>query len=63
MPIPKTEQEIREYLAEVLAVNPTDECMVAAKVCTAKTLLWVLGEDDDDELVITVEPGPPVRPA
>jgi hypothetical protein len=34
--------------------------MMFAKAAACKTLLWALGENDDDRWHITAVPGPPV---
>jgi hypothetical protein len=61
----KTEQELRAKLAEVLAtdgrIQPrgmTPGCIIFYKTAAAKTLLWALGENDDDRWFITAAPGP-----
>lgn len=63
----KTEAEIREKLAELLAtdarVQPpgmTPGGMIFCKAAACKTLLWALGENDDDRWYIRSTPGPPV---
>lgn len=63
----KDEFAVREKLAEMLAldgkVQPagmTPGGMMFAKASACKTLLWVLGENDDDRWFITSKPGPPV---
>jgi hypothetical protein len=63
----KTEQEVRAKLAEMLAVDGrvqprgmTPGGMIFAKAAACKTLLWALGENDDDRWYITGKPGPPV---
>jgi hypothetical protein len=61
----KTERELRAKLAEVLAtdgrIQPrgmTPGGMIFCKTAAAKTLLWALGENDDDRWFITAAPGP-----
>lgn len=59
----KTEAEIRAKLAEVLALDcryVARAQLVFSKAAAAKTLLWALGENDDDRWYITAKPGPPV---
>lgn len=63
----KTEQELRDKLADLLAVDVTlnnqenaFRAEMFAKAACAKTLLWALGENDDDRWHITAKPGPPV---
>jgi hypothetical protein len=63
----KTEIEIRAKLAEVLAIDGrkqpagmTPGGMMFCKAAAAKTLLWVLGENDNDRWHITAVPGPPI---
>ena len=61
----KTEAELRDKLAEVLAtdgrIQPsgmTPGGMMFCKTAAAKALLWALGENDDDRWFITAAPGP-----
>ncbi len=63
----KTEQELRDKLAEMLAIDGnkqpegmTPGGMMFAKSAACKTLLWALGENDHDRWFITAKPGPPV---
>ena len=63
----KTEQEIRDKLREMLAVDGriqppgmTPGGMIFAKAAACKTLLWTLGENDDDRWFITSKPGRPL---
>jgi len=63
----KTEQEIRAKLHELLDVDAriqpagmTPGGMIFSKAAACKTLLWALGENDDDRWYITGKPGPPV---
>lgn len=63
----KTEDEIRQKLAELLALDctlgPNENVMrasIGAKVAACKTLLWVLGVNEDDHWFITALPGPPL---
>ena len=63
----KSESEIRGKLAELLAIDGrvqpdgmTRGGMMFAKAAACKTLLWALGENDDDRWHITAVPGPPV---
>lgn len=58
----KTESEVRAKLAEMLAVDGHDMNgrMIYSKAAACKTLLWALGENDDDRWYITSTPGPPV---
>ena len=63
----KSEDEIRAKLAEMLAVDGriqpegmTPGGMMFAKAAACKTLLWALGENDDDRWYISGKPGPPV---
>lgn len=59
----KTEAEIRAKLAELLAQdgrNYPDPRIMYSKAAACKTLLWALGENDDDRWYITAAPGPPV---
>ncbi len=63
----KSEPELRAKLAEVLAMDGriqpqgmTPGGMMFSKAAAAKTLLWALGENDDDRWHITSRPGPPV---
>jgi hypothetical protein len=62
----KTEAEVRKQLAEMLALdarsrehNPHRASM-DSKAAACKTLLWVLGENDDDRWFIRATPGPAV---
>ncbi len=64
----KTEQELRAKLEEQLAIDctkmepaPFREKLTFSKVAICKTLLWALGENDDDRWHITSTPGPPRR--
>lgn len=61
----KTETELRAKLAEVLSVDGriqppgmTPGGMTFCKTAAAKTILWALGENDDDRWYITAAPGP-----
>ena len=57
----KTETELRAKLAEMLAIdarNPPNFIFSKAAVC--KTLLWALGENDDDRWFIRAPPGPAI---
>ena len=58
----KTEAEIRAKLAEMLAMDAQaiSPNFIFSKAAGCKTLLWILGEDDDDRWYITSYPGPPV---
>jgi hypothetical protein len=56
--IMKSEFEIREKLVETLAI---DGGMASCKAAVCKTLLWALGENDDDRWHITVRPGPAIE--
>ena len=63
----KTESELRAKLAELLAIDGrlqplgmTPGGMMFTKTAACKTLLWALGENDDDRWYITAKPGPPV---
>ena len=65
MPKCKTEAELRDKLAEVLAtdgrIQPrgmTPGGRIFCKTAAAKTLLWALGENDDDRWFIIAAPGP-----
>jgi hypothetical protein len=62
----KSEAEVRVRLAEMLALdarsrdhNPARATM-DQKIAACKTLLWVLGENDDDRWFIRAMPGTPV---
>ncbi len=59
----KNESEIRKMLEYVLSMDCTKESdprmMAYAKASAAKTLLWVLGENDDDRWFIRMRPSPP----
>ena len=59
MPL-KTEAELRAKLCEGLAVDarnmPPNFIFTKAAMC--KTLLWALGENDDDRWFIRAKPGP-----
>lgn len=67
----KTEAEIRAKLNEMLAVDATmpslyapglpAEKFIFSKIACCKTLLWALGENDDDRWHIPARPGNPVR--
>ena len=64
----KTEAELRTKLAEILRIDGrlqlagmTPGAMMFCKAAAAKTLLWSLGENDDDHYYITAEPGPPLE--
>lgn len=63
----KTEAEIRAKLAELLAIDArvqpagmTPGGMIFSKAAACKTLLWALGENDDDRWFITAVPGRPL---
>lgn len=62
----KTEAELRAKLAEMLAIDghltitPSGTPMIFAKTAACKTLLWALGENEDDHWYITIQPGPPL---
>jgi hypothetical protein len=58
----KTEAEIREKLATMLEFNGHDygPNMIFSKAAACKTLLWALGENDDDRWFISAAPGPPI---
>jgi hypothetical protein len=65
--MPKSEIELRAKLAEMLAIDAhtqpegiTPIGKMLTKVAACKTLLWALGENDDDRWYITARPGPPV---
>ena len=58
----KTEQQLREKLDEMLAFDASKEAdprMMFSKAAACKTLLWALGENDDDRWLIRATPGPP----
>jgi len=58
----KTESELRSKLAEMLALDCTKEIdprLMFSKAAACKTLLWALGENDDDHWYIRAKPGPP----
>jgi hypothetical protein len=64
----KSEAEMREKLAEMLALDgrvqppgTTPGGMILSKTAACQTLLWALGENDDDRWYITAKPGPPVE--
>ena len=65
----KTEAELRGMLEQVLSWDgaivmegsKTGVPLIYAKAAAAKTLLWALGENDDDQWHITCKPGPPVK--
>jgi hypothetical protein len=63
----KTESELRQMLDRVLSMDCTKETdprmMMFTKAAAAKTLLWALGENDDDRWYIQARPGPPVLAA
>lgn len=63
----KTEAELRAKLDEMLAIDAVEDCgplgptkMMFSKAAVCKSLLWALGENDDDRWFITSCPGPPV---
>ena len=63
----KSEQEMRDKLAEMLEVDArvqppgmTPGGLMFCKAAACKTLLWALGENDDDRWHITAVPGPPI---
>jgi hypothetical protein len=62
----KTKREVYAKLNEVLSwdarVQPENmpDSTVFGKVAAAKTLLWVLGQNDDDRWHITAAPGPAI---
>jgi hypothetical protein len=63
----KTDIELRAKLDEMLAIDGkvqpagmTPGGMMFSKAAACKTLLWALGENDDDRWFITAKPGPPV---
>ncbi len=63
----KTEIELRNKLDEMLAIDGTVQPagmtsggMIFSKAAACKTLLWALGENDDDRWFITAKPGPPL---
>lgn len=56
----KTEAEIREMLAALLARDysaPEAAHLLGPKIGSCKTLLWVLGENEDDRWHIPARPG------
>lgn len=58
----KTEQEIRDKLDELLSMDlrtVPDPNLIYSKISACKTLLWALGENDDDRWYIQAAPGPP----
>ena len=61
MPL-KTEQELRDKLAEMLAMDAKAVApnFIFLKAAACKTLLWALGINDDDRWFITARPGPAV---
>ncbi len=63
----KTEQELRDKLAELLSIdariqppNMVPGGMAFSKAAACKALLWALGENDDDRWYITLKPGRPL---
>ena len=57
----KTEQEIREKLREMLSIDALgNKELTFSKVAACKTLLWALGENDDDRWWIRAIPGPAI---
>jgi hypothetical protein len=63
----KTEAELRDKLRELLALDATQgqgsnelRATIHSKTAACKTLLWALGENDDDRWYITAHPGPPL---
>lgn len=64
----KTELELRAKLAEMLAIDcraesgPNEyQAVIFSKAAACKTLLWALGENEDDRWFIRAKPGPPSR--
>lgn len=57
----KPEQELREKLKGMLAMDAREmpPNFIYSKAAACKTLLWVLGENDDDRWFIRARPGPP----
>lgn len=57
---PKTESQLREKLAEQLAVDARgNERLMFSKAAICLTLLWALGENEDDRWFIRGKPGQP----
>jgi hypothetical protein len=63
----KSEIEIRAKLDEMLAIDGRIQPagmqphgLMFAKAAACKTLLWALGENDDDRYFITAKPGRPL---
>jgi hypothetical protein len=59
----KTKQELREKLKALLSMDcrkAHDPRIVYSKIAACKTLLWALGENDDDRWFITSMPGPAI---
>lgn len=62
----KSEQEMREKLEEMLSLDARIQqvgmvagMLMHSKAAACKTLLWALGENDDDRWFIRAKPGPP----
>jgi hypothetical protein len=58
----KSEIELRDKLKELLSQDMrgvADPRLMFSKAAACKTLLWALGENDDDRWYIRAAPGPP----
>ena len=63
----KSEAEVRAKLEELLGIDASigqyaneHRASIHSKAAACKSLLWALGENDDDRWYITAQPGPPL---